>query len=556
MANRPSNISDQFSTAELIQTQRSVFRDVPMEHKATFNMGELVPLLTYTEVYPGDTFTPKVSLVIRTTDFVKPVMGNLMMDVWAFFCPDRLNWDHYGAFLGENENGVWAQTTEYLIPQFTTPTGGVSVNSLACHMGIPPGVAGIKFTQMGVRSYVRVYNRFFRDQNYIAPLTQHTDDTDRTCNNDVTELGGKVCKVAKLQDYFTSALPGPQKGEPVTLPLGTTAEVKGNGKTLGLIGAGTSNWEAGLSYINNNGSIYMLPVDAALGTEARSTTQAIGSNAYGSHTIGVTTDGTKSGLVADLTTATAATINALRLSVQTQRLLEKDARGGTRKPEIILNHFGVKTSDAVLQYPIYIGGFRVPIIFNQVNQTSATTTDSPLGNSAAYTLTADCQDLPTHSFEEHGTYLILCAVRQVHSYQQGLWKGFSVRRRLDKYWPVLAHLGEQPILSKELYATGNDTEDNKAIGFQEAWNHLRFFPAITSGEFNSGAEQSLDVWHLADWYQDAPIISQEFIEETDVFLKRALAEQRHNQIRVDCLVSMTMVRPMPVHSTPGMLDHF
>uniref|UniRef100_A0AAU8AYB7 Major capsid protein n=1 Tax=Dulem virus 160 TaxID=3145637 RepID=A0AAU8AYB7_9VIRU len=555
MANRPSNISEQFSTAELINTQRSVFRDVPMEHKLSFNMGELVPLLTYTEVYPGDTFTPKVSLVVRTTDFVKPVMGSLMLDVWAFFCPDRLNWDHYGAFLGENESGAWTQTTEYLVPQFTTPAGGVSIDSLACHMGVPPGVAGIKFTQMGVRSYVRVYNRFFRDQNYIAPLTQYTDDTDRTCDNTVTELGGKVCKVAKLHDYFTSALPGPQKGEAVTIPLGTTAEVKGNGMTLGfdVVGQpGEPHAGLGASYTGSIIRNVLTP-----GTYGKPIGTGIGTPQVGPETsIGVTTDGTKSGLIADLTNATAATINALRLSVQTQRLLEKDARGGTRKPEIILNHFGVKTSDAVLQYPIYIGGFRVPIIFNQVNQTSATTTDSPLGNSAAYTLTADCQDLPTHSFEEHGTYLILCAVRQVHSYQQGLWKGFSVRRKLDKYWPVLAHLGEQPILSKELYAQGNEIEDEKAIGFQEAWNHLRFFPAITSGEFNSGATQSLDVWHLADWYDDAPIISQEFIEETDVFLKRALAEQKYNQIRVDCNVSMTMVRPMPVHSTPGMLDHF
>lgn len=547
MANRPSNISEQFSTTELVNTQRSVFRDVPMEHHLSFNMGELVPLLTYTEVYPGDTFSPKVSLVIRTTDFVKPIMGNLMLDVWAFFCPDRLNWEHYGAFLGENENGVWTQTTEYLIPHFTTPTGGMAVGSLACHMGVPPGVAGISFTQMGVRSYVRVYNRFFRDQNYIAPLTQYTDDTDRTCDNNVTELGGKPCKVAKLHDYFTSALPGPQKGEAVTLPLGQSAPVRVMGvenKHLGLKINAETAIGSGLVTTGVGGSGYF---NAGMSNSTVKYAMA-----------GVDTDPEKSGLVgiADLTGATAATINALRLSVQTQRLLEKNARDGTRKPEIILSHFGVKTSDAVLQYPIYIGGFRVPIIFNQVNQTSATTTDSPLGSSAAYTLTADCQDLPTHSFEEHGTYLILCAVRQVHSYQQGLWKGFSVRRRLDKYWPVLAHLGEQPILSKELYAQGNETEDNKTIGFQEAWNHLRFFPAITSGEFNSGAAQTLDVWHLGDWYQDAPIISQEFIEETDVYLKRALAEQKYNQIRVDCLVSMTMVRPMPVHSTPGMLDHF
>lgn len=546
---RPTNIDTQFSKVEYRGPQRSVFEKVPFTHKMTFNMGELVPVMTYPEIYPGDTFKSRISCVVRTTAFVKPIMDNLFMDIWAFFVPHRLNWEHWAALMGENDDGAWTQTTEYLTPQFTTPTGGVSVNSLACHMGIRPKTAGLTFSCWGIRSYVKVYNRFFRDQNFIAPLKEYTDDTDRTCDNDVTELGGKCAKVAKLHDYFTSALPEPQKGPVVTLPLGSTAPVWGNGKALGL-----TDSEQNFGLITSAAT----PWNVAGFTGAYNTTVGTptsGTQIVSSKSIGVVENatGAESGLYTDLSNAVAATINALRQSISLQQLYEMDARGGTRRPEIILNHFGVTTSDAVLQYPIYLGGKRVPINIEQVNQTSASTADSPLANEAAYSLTADVDDLFSKSFEEHGTLLILAAVRQTHTYQQGVPAIFKRRGRMTYFWPVFAHISEQPIKRYEIFATGKENEDNQTFGFKEPWSELHYMPSFISGEFHSDAEQSLDVWTLADYYDAAPVASQEFIEETDVYLKRALAEQKYNQIRADFLVETTMVRPMPVHCTPGLM---
>ena len=543
---RPTNIDTQFSKVEYRGPQRSVFEKVPFTHKLTFNMGELVPVMTYPEIYPGDTFKSRISCVVRTTAFVKPIMDNLFMDIWAFFVPHRLNWEHWAALMGENDDGAWAQTTEYLTPQFTTPAGGLSVNSIACHMGIRPKIAGLTFSCWGIRSYVKVYNRFFRDQNFIAPLKEYTDDTDRTCDNDVTELGGKCAKVAKLHDYFTSALPEPQKGPTggVSIPLGGSAPIKFNApKQADIIGtsqpvyrnlpfSGDAEFNVTLWGTNATNKGFLQTADGP------SDPFVIDNSKY---------------LYADLSVANSATLTALRSSIALQQLYELDARGGTRRPEIILNHFGVTTSDAVLQYPIYLGGKRVPINIEQVNQTSASTTDSPLGNEAAYSLTADVDDLFSKSFEEHGTLLILAAVRQTHTYQQGVPAIFKRRGRMTYFWPVFAHISEQPIKRYEIFATGVEAQDNQTFGFKEPWSELHYMPSFISGEFHSDAEQSLDVWTLADYYDAAPVASQEFIEETDVYLKRALAEQKYNQIRADFLVETTMVRPMPVHCTPGLL---
>lgn len=543
---RPTNIDTQFSTVEYKGPQRSVFEKVPFTHKMTFNMGELVPVMTYPEIYPGDTFKSKISCVIRTTQFVKPIMDNLFLDIWAFFCPHRLNWEHWAACMGENDSGPWTQTTEYLTPQFTTPAGGVSVNSLACHMGIRPKIANLTFSCWGIRSYVKVYNRFFRDQNYIAPLKEYTDDTDRTCDNDVTELGGKPAKVAKLHDYFTSVLPEPQKapGGAVTLPLGETApviipnEVSAEKDQATLIfkhsGTGTiAKYQNNLLGLNPNGAL-----------------DAYGANQGANSLGGDLTIANK--MYADLSLANAATLTALRSSITLQQLYELDARTGTRRPDIIFGHFGVVTSDAVLQYPVYLGGKRIPLNIEQVNQTSASTIDSPLANEAAYSLTANVDDLFSKSFEEHGTLLILCAVRQTHTYQQGIPAIFKRRGRLTYYWPVFSHISEQPVKRYEIFATGVEANDNKTFGFKEPWAELHYMPSYVSGEFHSDADQSLDVWTLADYYDSAPVASQEFMEETDVFLKRTLAEQKYNQIRADFLVETTMVRPMPVHCTPGL----
>lgn len=546
MANNPIN-SDTFNTVAYEGPKRSVFSDVPFRHLMTFNMGELVPILTYPEIYPGDTFSADLSCVLRTTTFIKPIMDNLFMDIWVFFVPHRLNWDNFGQMFGENKEGAWAQTKTYLTPQFTTATGGVAIGSLANHMGIRPLTAGITFSCWGIRSYVKVYNRFFRNENVIAPLTEYTDDVDRTTNNNATELGGKCAKVAKLHDYFTCALPGPLKNANgmVPIPLGTTAPVIGNGNALGLV----TNTNGYLRAWNNGNSQQLLKQQSDTAVAAGSS--PTGTTDLQNMAVGVSTEASLSGLVADLANATAASLNALRLAIGTAHILETSARTGTRMPEIILGHFGVRTSDAVMQQPQYLGGKRVPLIINQVNQTSATTTDSPLAGEAGYSLTADSDHLFSHSFQEWGTLLVLGAVRQTHTYQQGVPAIMCRREMLSYYWPELAHIGEQPIKRKEIFATGTDA-DNNVFGFKEPWDELHYMPHMVTGEFSSDAPESLDVWHLADDYETAPVLSQEFIEETDVFLKRTLAEQKYNQIRGDFYMEFKMVRPMPTHSVPGL----
>lgn len=535
MSTNPVN-SDTISTVAFQGPRRSVFEKVPFRHLMTFNQGELVPILAYPEIYPGDTFSANFSCVIRTTTFIKPIMDNLFLDVWVFYVPHRLNWDNFGQMFGENKEGAWANPKTYLTPQFTTATGGVAFGSLANHCGIRAGIAGITFSCWPIRSYVKIYNRYFRNENVIAPLTEYTDDADRETNNDVTELGGKCAKVAKLHDYFTTALPGPLKSESgmVPVPLGTTAPIIGNGNITKItVGTQTGTLQTRTDNMDGHQGNWLV-----MGT---------GAGLSG----GDVKFGQDVGLIADLTNATAASLNALRLAIGTQHILEQSARTGTRQPEIILGHFGVRTSDAVMQYPQYLGGKRIPLVINQVNQTSATTQDSPLAGEAGYSLTADSDFLFSHSFQEWGTLMVLGAVRQTHTYQQGVPAILCRREMLSYYWPELAHIGEQPIKRKEIFATGTD-EDNNVFGFKEPWDELHYMPHIITGEFNSDHEQSLDVWHLGDDYETAPVLSQEFVEETDVYLKRTLAEQKYNQIRGDFFMEFKMVRPMPTHSVPGL----
>lgn len=550
MSTNPAN-SDTISTVAFQGPKRSVFEKVPFRHLMTFNQGELVPILAYPEIYPGDTFSANFACVIRTTTFIKPIMDNLFLDIWVFFVPHRLNWDNFGQMFGENKEGAWANPKTYLTPQFTTATGGVAFGSLANHCGIRAGIAGITFSCWPIRSYVKIYNRFFRNENVIAPLTEYTDDTDRETNNEVTELGGKCAKVAKLHDYFTTALPGPLKSDSglVPIPLGTSAPVIGTGKALGLTNGTSELSMAGGIGINGEN------FDRGLGASSVIAPNVGTSVAYATPgnriATGVSTIAENSGLIADLTNATAASLNALRLAIGTQHILEQSARTGTRQPEIILGHFGVRTSDAVMQYPQYLGGKRIPLVINQVNQTSATTQDSPLADEAGYSLTADSDFLFSHSFQEWGTLMVLGAVRQTHTYQQGVPAILCRREMLSYYWPELAHIGEQPIKRKEIFATGT-AEDNNVFGFKEPWDELHYMPHIITGEFNSDYEQSLDVWHLGDDYETAPVLSQEFVEETDVYLKRTLAEQTYNQIRGDFFMEFKMIRPMPTHSVPGL----
>lgn len=542
-----------FEQMPFIDIERSKF-NIDWKHLSTMNSGKLVPFFVDMDGLPGETIKIKTSLLARMQTPIYPVMDNAYIDTYYFAIPYRLVWKHWKEFNGENKNSAWYQPTEYMIPMFKTDTDHtVQVNSINDYMGIPTGVAGIEFSQLPVRAYILTWNEWFRDQNLTAPLQDYTDDSDRTIDGTAV-TGGTCCDVYKFHDYFTSALPDAQKSaSPVSMPLGTTAPVIGNGNGM-MLTQGTGDYA--LASFNNIGFWASNTTTATpIGT-----TTAI-NNDQGIQNLkitGLSTDANKSGLIADLTSATAATINALRLAFATQRILEKDARGGTRYTEILSNHFGVKSPDGRQQRPEYLGGaVRVPINMQQVVQTSETTANSPLAETGAYSATANEDESFTYSMTEHTIILGLCCIRTNHTYQNGLAKQWSRKRRLDFYWPSLAHIGEQPILNKEIYADGSSTDD-EVFGYQEAWAEYRHMPNRISGEMRSSYAQSLDAWHYGDDFTSLPVLSTDFLIETPTNIDRTLAVQSElqNQFLVDFYLEIEKYVPMPVRSIPGLVDHF
>lgn len=539
------NSLTRFNKAPQVNIERSKFTMI-QRYWTTFNTGYLIPVFTYLDGLPGDTFDMSYNMVVRQTTNLKPTMDDAYVSIWFFKIPWRILWDHLKEFMGENTQGAWVQETEYLIPQLTTPTGGAAKGTIMDYMGIPTKVAGIPFSALGNRAYVKCYNEFFRDQNLIAPATEYTDDTDRTASNTEPTLGGVPFKVAKFHDYFTSCLPEPQKGETVTLPIGTTApilpkidntsEERWNQGPLFVASPDTTphgiiDWDGQVvnnALIFNNGPRNNQPLRWA-----------------------------ESGLYADLSNAVAATINAQRQAFAVQRILEKDARGGTRYREIIKNHFKTDAEFDAQQVPEYLGGEDVPLSLVQVAQTSEGTENSPLAQLAAYGHTVAGKRAFVKSLTEHCVILGLLAVRTRHSYSQGLNAMWSRRNRLDLYWPSMAHIGEQPILNKEIYAQGNAT-DNQTFGFQEAWAPYRYLPDLVTGAFRPNYDQSLDFWLYTDDYSALPVLSQNWIEEPVSNMDRTLAVESttEDQFLVNLQFTINATRPMPLYSVPGLIDHF
>lgn len=550
------NTNSHFSTNPVnIDIQRSKFLR-PSQHKTTMNTGDLVPVYV-DEVLPGDTMSMATSAAIRMSTPIYPVMDNASADFYYFFVPNRLVWEHWREFNGENRSTHWEQPTEYEIPQLKAPAGGWEKGTIADYMGIPTKIANLSINALPMRAYCLIWNEWFRDQNLKDPAMVNLDETTQTGSNGseyVTDaqLGGKPLKVAKYHDYFTSALPEPQKGPDVMMPLGNMAPVAGNGDGLGITdGTITGTWMDN----HASGGLYQATwMDknkygevGTLGTASGLTRLAY---------IGVTTDPKNSGLIADLSQATGATINQLRQAFAIQRLYEKDARGGTRYTEVIRAHFGVISPDGRQQRPEYLGGVSIPINMDQVLQTSGTTITSPQGNTAAYSLTNFAENMFTKSFTEHGYVIGLCAIRTQHTYQQGLERMWSRKKRFDFYWPSLANIGEQAILNKEIYAQGTATDD-EAFGYQEAWADYRYKPSRVSGAFRSNYEQPLDSWHYADYYKTQPHLSSEWIDETRENMNRTIAvsDELEDQFIADFYFACDMTRPMPVYSIPGLLDH-
>lgn len=536
------NTTNFFAQESTIDINRSMW-ERHFNHKTTFNNGDIIPFYVDTDILPGMTIKNKTAVLIRMSTPKYPVMDNLYLDTYYFKVPIWTIWDTWKKFNGENEDGAWTQTTEYEVPMFKTNNRKVEVNDINCYMGIPLGIGGLEFNQFGVRAYCRVYNFWFRDQNLIAPVKYPTGDDDIECDAE-TITGGKLLKAAKFHDYFTSALPQPQKGEAISTPLGVTAPVYSY----------TDNVTP-----NDVTKVYSFASTGVLSKPSNTIQLGIGTGGdivNGQAGMTYASD-FRAALYSDLTQATASTINALRLAFATQRVLEKDARFGTRYNEIIRGQFGVNSPNASIHVPEYLGGNRVPMNIETCLQTSASSEESPLGQTGAFSVTFDVNADFTKSFDEHCVLLGLAVVRAQHTYQQGLARMWSRRRRFDYYLPSFAHLGNQPIYNREIYAQGT-AEDDEVFGYKEAWAEYKYLPNRISGEFLSTYDQSLDAWHYGDDYASLPVLSQEWIEEPVEFVDRTLLVQstNSNQFIADFEVQQTVTAPMPFHCTPGMIDHF
>lgn len=545
------NVESHFSQLPRADIQRSRF-DRSSSVKTTFNVGDIIPFYV-DEVLPGDTFDIKTSKVVRMQSLVTPIMDNIYLDTYFFFVPNRLVWEHWQEFNGENTQSAWIPATEYQVPQLTAPTGGWSIGTIADYMGIPTGVSNLSVNAMPFRAYALIMNDWFRDENLSDPLNVPVNDVTQTGSNGddyVTDvaLGGMPFRAAKYHDYFTSCLPAPQKGPDVLLPLGSHAPVS----TIS---------SSDVKYPIPNAPGLMLGNQTSAGVvDTVSMSYTPGSTVSFSSNIPIGTSAAGMipvNLVADLSQATAATINQLRLAFQVQKLYERDARGGTRYIEILKSHFGVTSPDSRLQRPEYLGGNRIPININQVLQTSQTSDQSPQGNPVGQSLTTDTHRDFVKSFVEHGFVIGVMVARYDHTYQQGLERFWSRRDRFDYYWPVFAHIGEQAVKNREIYAQGTAVDD-EVFGYQEAWADYRYKPNRVSGEMRSSAPLSLDVWHLADDYESQPYLSDEWIRENKSTVDRVLAVSSNNsaQLFCDIYVNNRTTRPMPVYSIPGLIDHF
>ncbi|MFB2011701.1 major capsid protein [Flintibacter sp. P01028] len=538
-----------------IDMSRSTF-DRSSSIKLSFNTGDIIPFYI-DEVLPGDTFKVKTSKVVRLQTLITPMMDNLYLDTYFFFVPNRIVWNHWRELNGENTQSAWIPQTEYQVPQITAPANGWSVGTLADYMGVPTGVPKLSVNALPFRAYALIMNEWFRDQNLSDPLQIPVDDATVAgvnTGNYITDTakGGLPFKASKYHDYFTSCLPSPQKGPDVTIPVSgganypvmslddkipnvgsvatTWTDVKG--------GVSSANWHLGGDNYNGQlpgNNLGMFNVSANVSSLVAPTN------------LWAINDGSVS----------SATINQLRMAFQIQKLYEKDARGGTRYIEILKTHFGVTSPDARLQRPEYLGGNRVPISINQIVQQSATAEGTtPQGNPVGLSVTSDVHYDFKKSFVEHGFVIGVMVARYDHTYQQGLERMWSRKDRFDYYWPVFANIGEQAVKNKEIYAQGND-KDDEVFGYQEAWADYRYKPSRVAGEMRSAYERSLDVWHLGDNYEQLPSLSDAWIREDPSNVDRVLAVQSslQNQLFADIYIQNRSTRPMPMYSIPGLIDH-
>lgn len=526
--------SHSFAMVPKAEIPRSSF-DTQYAHKTTFDGGYLVPIYC-DEVLPGDMHNVKATMFARLATPLFPVMDNLHLDTFFFFVPNRLVWSNWVKFMGEQANPT--DSISYVVPQITSPAGGYAVGSVFDHFGLPTagqitGSNTVTHNALPLRAYNLIYNEWFRDENLQNSVVVNTGDS----GDDVTDYS--MLRRGKRKDYFTGALPWPQKGASVSLPLGTTAPIK-------------YDTFSGGSAADNKFAVM------SLGATAGDYRSDYG-NTFGAYTASIPASSSHN-LYADLSSATAATINQLRQSFQIQKLLERDARGGTRYTELLRAHFGVTPQDYRLQRPEYIGGGSTYVNVNPIAQTSATSISggaTPLGNLAAMGTALASGHGFTYHAQEHGYIIGLVNVRADLTYQQGLPKMWSRETRYDFYFPVFAHLGEQAVLNKEIYVTGTSTDDD-VFGYQERWAEYRYKPSQITGLFKSTSAGTIDPWHYAQKFTSLPTLNSTFIQETPPIDRTTAVGAAANgqQFLMDAFFDCKMARPMPMYSVPGLIDHF
>lgn len=523
----------QFTMIPKADIPRSSF-DCQSTHKTTFDAGYLVPVYV-DEMLPGDTFRLNMTAFARLSTPINPIMDNMHLDSFFFFVPNRLIWSNWQKFMGQQANPD--SSISYVVPQQVSPAGGYAIGSLQDYMGLPTvgqvsNTGTVSHCAFWPRAYNLIWNEWFRDENLQNSITVDLGDgPDNVANYTLLRRG-------KRKDYFTSSLPWPQKGTSVTLPLGTVAPIKTDA--------------AGV-----------LPQLSVLDASSQYTTMLTDTTVanYRPLLLGSGGSGTEANrLYADLSQATAATINQLRQSFQIQKLLERDARGGTRYTEIIRAHFGVISPDARLQRPEYIGGGTSNININPIAQTSGTSasgTTTPLGTLAAMGTALAHNHGFTYSATEHGVILGLVSVRADLTYQQGLSRMWSRSTRYDFYFPAFATLGEQAVLNKEIYVRG-DANDSLVFGYQERWAEYRYYPSRISGLFRSTASGTIDNWHLAQKFTSLPTLNNTFIQDTPPVERIVAVGAAANgkQFIFDSFFDCKKARPMPMYSVPGLIDHF
>lgn len=571
---RQGSTYNRFTALPKAQIQRSVFNR-SHDYKTTFDSGNLIPFYV-DEVLPGDSFKLNCSIFCRLATPIVPFMDNLYLETFFFFVPNRLVWKHWEHFMGQQDNP--GDSTDYLIPQTVAGSKGFPSGSVADYFGIPTGVQNLSVSSLPFRAYQLIYNEWFRDENLQdrvgawAPTATHKDDPIGDWN-DTNSTGLTLLRRNKYHDYFTSALPWPQKGDAVDVNFGVGGAISWASDSFNVTATRVNNQTIqavvenpkNLAFIRPN-VIYSNDLQGDhFNSSAPSASSDTSLTGYGPVVFSEAVTGSFQPNAVPSTIdlpylqfvgqqGAGLTINDLRQAFQVQKLLERDARGGTRYTEILRSHFGVVSPDARLQRPEYLGGSSTRILMNSVAQTAATNDVTPQANLSAFGLFGDSFHGFSKSFVEHGYIIGLVNVRADLSYQQGVNRMWSRKSRFDFYFPVLAHLGEQAILNKEIYAQGNAADD-QVFGYQERFAEYRYSPSVITGKMRSTDPQTLDIWHLAQKFDSLPTLSSQFIQDNPP-VSRVVAVQSEPQFILDAWFDLKCIRPMPVYSVPGLVDHF